>query len=96
MNIQELIERVNKNKESVDVGKLGSELSELEQKLQSPDVWSNQNLANELGARSKEIKETLEMFNHWQSVIEDARTATEIGDDELIKESGLKVLFGID
>ena len=87
MNIQEIAERVNKNKESVDFEKLSSELNELEKKLQSPDVWSDQNLANELGARSKEIKETLDLFNSWTSVLEDAQTAYDIDDEELIKES---------
>ncbi len=63
------------------------ELKELEAKLQSPDVWSNQNLASELGQKTREIKETLALFDGWDSVLEDAQTAVEIGDDELIKES---------
>ncbi|MCM1072537.1 MAG: peptide chain release factor 2 [Bacteroides sp.] len=64
-----------------------SELKELEVKLQSPDVWSNQNLASELGQKSREIKETLALFDGWNSILEDALAAEEIGDDELIKES---------
>ena len=59
----------------------------MESKLQTPEVWSNQNLASELGQKSREIKDTLEMFERWQSIIDDARTAQEIGDEELIKES---------
>ena len=50
-------------------------------------MWSNQNLANELGQKSKEIKEILEKFSRWESITEDAKTAYEIGDEELIKES---------
>ena len=87
MNIQELKQRVNKNRENIDFEKLKTELKELEQKLQSPEVWSNQSLANELGAKSKEIKETIEQFERWDSVIEDGETALEIGDEELISES---------
>ena len=87
MNIQELKQRVNKNRENIDFEKLKTELKELEQKLQSPEVWSNQSLANELGAKSKEIKETIEQFERWDSVIEDCETAQEIGDEELISES---------
>ena len=92
MNIQEIRERVNKNKETVDFKKIEAELYEIEKKLQSPDVWSDQNLANELGARSKEIKDLLETFARWNSVIEDAQTALEIGDEELISESEKLIL----
>ncbi len=87
MNLQELSERVSINKSSVDFVKLKTELDELDAKLQSPEVWSNQNLANELGARSKEIKSMLDMFAKWDSVLEDANAANEIGDAELIEES---------
>ena len=87
MNLQELIQRVSKNKESIDFENLKSELSELEIKLQSPEVWSDQNLANELGQKTKEIKNTIEMFSKWDGIIDDAQTAQEIGDGELISES---------
>ena len=55
--------------------------------MQSPDVWSNQNLANELGQKAREIKDNLEKFARWESIIDDAVTAQEIGDAELISES---------
>ncbi|MBR6127544.1 peptide chain release factor 2 [bacterium] len=87
MNIQELSDRINKNRETVDFDKLESELRDIEQKLQSPKVWSDQNYANELGARSKEIKDILEMFSRWGAIIDDAKTSLEIGDEELINES---------
>lgn len=64
-----------------------TELKELEIKLQSPDIWANQNLASELGQKSREIKETLALFDSWDSVLADAEAAFEIGDEELIKES---------
>lgn len=87
MNLLELEQAVNTNKQNIDFDALKSELSKLEAKLQTPEVWSNQNLASELGQKSREIKDTLEMFERWQSIIDDARTAQEIGDEELIKES---------
>ena len=86
MNLLELEQAVNTNKQNIDFDTLRKELSDLESKLQTPEVWSNQNLASELGQKSREIKDTLEMFERWQSII-DARTAQEIGDEELIKES---------
>lgn len=87
MNLLELEQAVNTNKQNIDFDALKSELSKLEAKLQTPEVWSNQNLASELGQKSREIKDTLEMFERWQSIIDDVRTAQEIGDEELIKES---------
>ena len=91
MNIEELEQIVNKDKQNVDFEGLKKELAELESKLQSPEVWSNQNLASELGQKSREIKETLEMFSRWDLILEDARTAQEIGDEELIRESDIQL-----
>ncbi len=87
MNIQELEERLNKNKQGINFEDLKKNLDKLEAQLQTPEVWSNQNLASELGQKTREIKETLEMFSRWENFIEDAKTAQEIDDDELLKES---------
>ena len=91
MNLQELEQSVNQNKKNVDFDKLKKDLSEIESKLQTPEVWSNQNLASELGQKSREIKETLEIFSRWDSIIEDAKTAQEIADEELIAESNMQL-----
>ena len=94
MNLDDLKNRVVKNKEGVnnrfeinDFTELFDKQKELEEKLQSPDVWSDQKLANELGQKVREIKDTIEQFSRWENVIEDAKTAYEIGDEELISES---------
>ncbi len=44
-------------------------------------------MASELGQKSREIKETIENSQEWDRLIEDAQTAYEIGDDELIQEA---------
>ena len=43
-------------------------------------------MANELGQKSREIKDTLEKFVRWDNIIDDALAAFEIGDEELISE----------
>ncbi len=91
MNIEELEQEIDKNKQNIDFEALKNELSSLEQKLQSPEVWANQNLASELGQKTREIKDVLDMFSRWNSVIEDSKAAVEIGDEELIKESELQL-----
>ena len=85
--LNDLKVRVEKNKAGIDTESLEQELKDLELKLQSPDVWSNQNLANELGQKVREIKDTFEMLARWDSIIEDAEMAEEIADEELIQES---------
>ncbi|MGN0018835.1 MAG: peptide chain release factor 2 [Candidatus Gastranaerophilaceae bacterium] len=80
-----------KTRSVFDFESLAKELSELEEKLQTPEVWSNQKLANELGQRVREIKEYLEKFNNWDTVISDAEVAFEMGDSDLIKEAEINL-----
>ena len=91
MNLEELSEHINKNKQGINIAGLLDEQKNLEAQLQSPDVWSNQNLANELGQKVREIKDTIERFERWDNIIEDAKTAQEIGDEELINESNAQL-----
>jgi len=44
-------------------------------------------LANELGQKVRELKDTLEKLKRWETIIDDAVAANEIGDEELISES---------
>lgn len=92
MNLEELKQGVNKNKQYANLEDLKSELAKLDAELQKPEIWANQKLASELGAKSREIKDTLELFKNWDSILEDAQTAQEIGDEELIKESETALL----
>ena len=54
--------------------------------MQSPEIWSNQKKASELGSKIRDIKDNLEFLEKWQGVIDDAETALEIGDEDLISE----------
>lgn len=85
MNLDELIERVNKNTLGSEV--LVPKLNELEAKLQDSAVWADQKMASEIGQQVREIKDKILLFNTWKTILEDAQTAIEIGDEELIKES---------
>ena len=55
--------------------------------MQSPDVWSDKNLSSKLGGEIKEIKDNLDMLKRWSGTLDDAETALEIQDAELISES---------
>ena len=55
--------------------------------MQSPDVWSDKNLSSKLGGEIKEIKDNLDMLKRWSGALDDAETALEIQDAELISES---------
>lgn len=85
MNLAELKERVDKNTAGSEV--LAPKLEELEAKLQDSTVWSDQKLASEIGQQVREIKDKISLFEGWRAVIDDALTAQEIGDEELIRES---------
>ncbi|MCD8378349.1 MAG: peptide chain release factor 2 [Candidatus Gastranaerophilales bacterium] len=87
MDLNELILRVNKNKEYLDLDKLKTELKEVEDKLQTPEIWSNQKLASELGQKSRELKENIENVDLWTQIIEDAQIAYEMNDAELMAET---------
>ena len=85
MNLDELKDRVFKN--TKDFETLVQDLQELEAKLQDSSVWADQKLASELGQQVREIKDKISLFEGWKTIIDDAQTALEIGDDELLQES---------
>jgi len=87
MNLEELQDRVSKN--IIDIEILQKNLQELESRLQDSSVWNNQKLATEIGQEAKELKDKISLFNSWKSIIEDALTAYEIKDEELISESNI-------
>ncbi len=70
-----------------DSEKLSAKLSDLESKMQNPDIWNNPQEVSKIGQQIKEFKELLDMLNHWNTVIEDAQTSLELGDNELIESS---------
>ncbi|RAI15441.1 MAG: peptide chain release factor 2 [Candidatus Melainabacteria bacterium] len=75
--------------EKVDINpdKLNSELKKIEDELQSPEVWSDQKKASSLGAKVREIKDTLDLYNSWKTLLEDIETALELDDEELLAET---------
>lgn len=89
MNIEELNERVQKN--ILGYKDLATKLEKLEAKLQDPSVWADQKLATEIGQQTREIKDKLTLFDCWKSILEDAQTALEIGDEDLVKESEISL-----
>ena len=85
MNLEELRQRVEKNK--IGQENLSSDLVGLEAKLQDPAVWANQKLATEIGQQVREIKDRITLYESWDSIIEDVQTAFDIDDEELIREA---------
>jgi peptide chain release factor 2 len=70
-----------------DPRKLKIELEETEKRLQSPDVWSNQDLASTLGAQAREIKDKLFLLDSWNALLDDIGVAIDLGDEELLVET---------
>ena len=74
--------------EKVDINpdKLNLEIKKTEDELQSPEVWSDQKKASSLGVKVREIKDTLDLYNSWKTLLEDIETALELDDEELLAE----------
>jgi len=76
-----------KHKNVFDLKKLTVELEELEKRLQSPEVWSDQNLASSLGSSAREIRDNLGLISSWNSILDDVEVAIELADESLIEET---------
>lgn len=76
-----------KHRNVFDPKKLKIELEEIEKKLQSPDVWADQNLASSLGQQSREIKDNLNLLSSWLRILDDIEISIELGDEELLTET---------
>ena len=75
-----------KHRSVFDPEKLQTELEEFEKRLQSPDVWSNQELASSLGGQAREIKNNLSLISDWQRILDDTDVALELDDQDLMSE----------
>lgn len=80
-----------KHKSVFDPKKLAVEVKEIEKKLQTPDVWANQELASSLGQQSREIKDNLSLISNWNSVLDDIEISIELGDEELLAETKINL-----
>lgn len=78
---------LTKHVNAFDPRKLKIELEEVEKRLQSPDVWSNQDLASTLGSQAREIKDQLFLLDSWNALLDDIAVAIDLGDEELLIET---------
>lgn len=76
-----------KHRSVFDPRKLRIELEEIEKRLQSPEVWSNQDLASSLGAQAREKKDFLSLLDSWKNLLDDVETAIDLNDEELLEET---------
>lgn len=68
------------------------ELDDAEKQMALPEIWSDKGKSSELGAKIRDLKETLDTVQRWENVISDAQIALELEDDELLRESEIKLL----
>ncbi len=69
-----------------DIEALQKELAELENTMQTPEVWGDQKKASQLGSQIRDIKDNLEFVNKWQTVLDDTEVALDIQDEDLLSE----------
>lgn len=80
-----------KHRSVFDPKKLTIELEEIEKKLQSPEVWANQDLASSLGQQSREIKDNLNLISNWDRLLDDIEISIELDDEELLAETRINL-----
>lgn len=78
---------MKKSRSTFDPEKIQAELNKLEEKMQDPNIWNNQNEVSKIGAQIKENKEILDNLKKWAQIIDDTQTAIDLGDKELIELS---------
>ena len=78
---------MKKSRSVFDPDGLEKKLNELEKEMQLPDIWNDSNKVSKLGAHIKEVKENLDRLQNWSQTMDDAQTALELGDSELIELS---------
>lgn len=69
-----------------DFDRLEKDLLSIEQKLQTPEVWSDQVVAASLGWQAREIKSSIEQITSWQAILGDFEIALDLADEELLQE----------
>lgn len=75
-----------KHRTAFDFDRIEKDLTAIEKKLQSPEVWSNQVVAASLGFQARELKGKLEMISSWWDVLNDVEIAIDLADEELLNE----------
>lgn len=65
---------------------MAKDLSEIQKKLQSPDVWSDNVVAASLGWQAREIKGKLDLISSWKAILSDAEIAIDLEDEDLLVE----------
>ena len=67
----------------------------MNEKLENPAVWENQDEASKFLKEQKDIKNSIETAEAWQSKVEDAKVSLELNDKALIDES-LNILSALE
>ncbi len=77
-----------KRREGVfDLGGLKNSLKNLDEKLRDENIWNNQEEASKLLKEQKEVKSSLEKFEKWTGILEDALLSLELDDEGLMCET---------
>lgn len=78
---------MKKSRGVFDPKKIQQELSQLEEKMQDPNIWTDTAKVTKIGQDIKEKKEILEKLSKWSQTIEDSEASIELGDNDLIELS---------
>ena len=84
--VDELRERVEQAKVSLDLESLEKQLDELTDQLNQPEIWNNPEHAQEVAKKSASLKQALEPWQTLAVQLSDITELMELGDEELLPE----------
>jgi len=80
--IQELRDKFENIKTTVDVDKIKEKLSRIEKELSDPSVWSDQRRAGKLGQQAQALRSQLDLLNKVQELFENIDIAVELSEED--------------
>lgn len=86
MNTEEDWKKQKKNYSKLgtafDFASLKKSITDLEEKLQDPNIWNNPQIAQELSQKLSELKGSLEQYNNWAGKAEDIGVLIDLANEE--------------
>ncbi|NJL85540.1 MAG: peptide chain release factor 2 [Leptolyngbyaceae cyanobacterium SM1_1_3] len=90
-----LSKRLGKTQEYLDLAALQAKIKDLEQTAAQPELWDDQNRAQQILQELNDCKSHLEQLEQWQTSLADTRAILELleqdSDEALLKEAGENV-----
>ncbi|NJK57452.1 MAG: peptide chain release factor 2 [Pleurocapsa sp. SU_5_0] len=76
--IEAIALRLSKTQEYLDPPAIRAKIQDLEQRAAQPEFWDDQTTAQQVLQELNDSKSSLEQYQHWQNILEDAKAIAEL------------------